>query len=107
MLTFVEPVGREPASKIGDRVIYAPIGKWRCDCGKVIVCRNRYVVNGKKKSCGCLRLAKGEEWHKGKRVERRTSHSSAIDNLADAIRELAEAIKMKGEKNDAVSGIAG
>lgn len=92
MLTFVESAGREPSAKIGDRVIYAPLGKWRCDCGKEVVCRNRYVVNGKKKSCGCLLRAKGEGWHKGRRVKRLPDSDSPIDNLAAAIRELATAI---------------
>ena len=92
MLTFVESAGREPSAKIGDRVIYAPLGKWRCDCGKEVVCRNRYVVNGKKKSCGCLLRAKGEAWHKGKRVNRAHEPTNPIDNLAAAIRELADAI---------------
>lgn len=92
MLTFVEPAGREPASKVGDRVIYAPLGRWRCDCGKEVVCRNRYVVKGTKKSCGCLLRAKGEAWHKGRRVERLSEPDSPIDNLAAAIRELATAI---------------
>lgn len=99
MLTFVEPAGREPSAKIGDRTIYAPLGKWRCDCGKELVCRNRYVVNGKKKSCGCLLRATGEAWHKGRRVKRLPEHNSPIDNLAAAIRELAAAM-MTTRKDD-------
>lgn len=93
MLTFVEPAGREPSGKVGDRVIYAPLGKWRCDCGKEVVCRNRYVVNGKKKSCGCLTRVSGEAWHKGRRVNRDHEPANPIDNLAAAIRELAAAIR--------------
>ena len=92
MLTFVESAGREPSAKIGDRVIYTPLGKWRCDCGKEVVCRNRYVVKRKKKSCGCLLHAKGDAWHKGRRVMR-SEPEDPIENLAAAIRELAAAIE--------------
>lgn len=100
MLTFVEPAGREPSSKIGDHVIYAPLGKWRCDCGKEVVCRNRYVVNGKKKSCGCLLRVTGEAWHKGRRVKSLPEPDSPIDNLAAAIRELAAAIMIDRKDDD-------
>ena len=96
MLTFVEGAGREPSSKIGNRVIYATLGRWRCDCGKEVICRNRYVVNGTKKSCGCLLRAKGEAWHKGKRVSGEVP-MNPIDNLSAAIRELAAAINRKGQ----------
>lgn len=69
MLTYIGDAGREPSGVIGGRTLYATLGKWRCDCGKEIVCRNRYVVNGLKKSCGCLLRAKGEAWRKGERVK--------------------------------------
>ena len=98
MLTFVEPAGREFSGSMGGRAIYASLGKWRCDCGKEIVCRNRYVVNGKKKSCGCLLRVKGDAWHKGKRVSR-NEPTSPIDNLAAAIMELAAAINRRKEQN--------
>ncbi len=94
MLTFIESAGRERSANMGDRAIYAHLGKWRCDCGNEIVCRNRYVINGKKKSCGCLLRAKGEAWHKGRRVKK-DIHQNPIDNLAEAIRELAAAINRK------------
>ena len=68
MLTYVEDAGRQPCGQFGGRTIYATLGKWRCDCGKEIVCRNRHVVAGAKKSCGCLLRAKGEAWRRGKRV---------------------------------------
>lgn len=93
MLTFVKPAGREPSAQIGDRIIYAPLGRWRCDCGKEVVCRNRYVLSGRKKSCGCLTRASGEAWHKGRRVKRDPEPANPIDNLAAAIRELAAAIR--------------
>ncbi|MBQ3342422.1 MAG: hypothetical protein IJG84_11040 [Kiritimatiellae bacterium] len=92
MLTFIEPAGREPSGKMGERVIYTTLGKWQCDCGNVVICRNRYVLSGKKKSCGCLLRATGESWRKGRRVERHPNPDSPIDNLAAAIRELATAI---------------
>ena len=66
MLTYVEDAGREPSGTMGGRTLYAPLGKWRCDCGKEIVCRNRYVLKGSKKSCGCLLHAKGEAWHRAR-----------------------------------------
>lgn len=100
MLTFVESAGREPSGKVGDRVIYAPLGKWKCDCGNEIVCRNRYVVSGKKKSCGCLRRVSGEAWHKGRRVNRDPEPTDPIDNLAAAIRELAAAIVATKEREE-------
>jgi len=93
MLTFVEPAGREPSGKVGDRVIYATLGKWKCDCGNEIVCRNRHVMNGQKKSCGCLIHASGEAWHKGRRLKLPPEPTNPIDNLAAAIRELAAAIR--------------
>lgn len=93
MLTFVEPAGREPSAKMGDRIIYTTLGKWKCDCGNVVVCRNRYVMSGKKKSCGCLLHASGESWRKGRRVNRQPEPTDPIDNLAAAIRELAAAIR--------------
>lgn len=67
MLTYVKGEGREPSSVMCGKQLYARLGRWKCDCGKEIVCRNRYVVNGLKKSCGCLLRAKGEAWHRGKR----------------------------------------
>ena len=68
MLTYVEDAGRQPCGQFNGRTIYATLGKWRCDCGKEIVCRNRHVVAGAKKSCGCLLRAKGEAWRRGKRI---------------------------------------
>lgn len=86
MLTYVEDAGREPASVYGGRTIYASLGKWRCDCGKEIVCRNRYVYNGLKKSCGCLLRAKGEAWRRGKR--RRTKVEAKTVRLLVTIQVL-------------------
>jgi hypothetical protein len=102
MLTFVEPAGRELSGAMKGRPLYASLGKWKCDCGKEVICRNRYVVNGIKKSCGCLLRAKGEAWRKGRRVNRHEP-MDPIDNLAAAIRELAAAINRKeqnGEDSD-------
>lgn len=98
MLTFIEPAGREPSGKMGERVIYSTLGKWQCDCGNVVICRNRYVLSGKKKSCGCLKRASGEAWHKGRRVNRAPEPTNPIDNLAAAIRELAAAIMAMKER---------
>lgn len=67
MLTYVGDEGREPSAVMHGRQLYARLGRWKCDCGKEIVCRNRYVVNGMKKSCGCLLRAKGEAWRRGRR----------------------------------------
>ena len=67
MLTYVGDEGREPSAVMCGKQLYTRLGRWKCDCGKEIVCRNRYVVNGTKKSCGCLLRAKGEAWHRGKR----------------------------------------
>ena len=67
MLTYVRDEGRVPSSVMNGRQLYTSLGRWKCDCGKEVVCRNRYVVNGTKKSCGCLLRVKGEAWHKGKR----------------------------------------
>ena len=67
MLTYVRDEGREPSAVMCGKQLYTRLGRWKCDCGKEIVCRNRYVVNGTKKSCGCLLRAKGEAWHRGKR----------------------------------------
>ena len=67
MLTYVRDEGREPSSVMCGKQLYTSLGRWKCDCGKEIVCRNRYVVNGLKKSCGCLLRAKGEDWYRGKR----------------------------------------
>ena len=67
MLTYVKDEGREPSAIIGGKQLYTSLGRWKCDCGKEVVCRNRYVVNGAKKSCGCLLRVKGESWRKGKR----------------------------------------
>ena len=67
MLTYVKGEGREPSSVLCGKQLYTGLGRWKCDCGKEIVCRNRYVVNGTKKSCGCLLRARGEAWHRGKR----------------------------------------
>jgi hypothetical protein len=67
MLTYVGDEGREPSAVMCGKQLYTRLGRWKCDCGKEIVCRNRYVVNGLKKSCGCLLRAKGEAWHRGKR----------------------------------------
>ena len=70
MLTYVRDEGREPSSVMCGKQLYTNLGRWKCDCGKEIVCRNRYVVNGAKKSCGCLRHAKGKDWYRGKRCRR-------------------------------------
>ena len=67
MLTYVCDEGRVPSSVMNGRQLYTSLGRWKCDCGKEVVCRNRYVVNGVKKSCGCLLRVKGKAWHKGKR----------------------------------------
>lgn len=67
MLTYVGDEGREPSAVMCGKQLYTRLGRWKCDCGKEIVCRNRYVVNGTKKSCGCLLRARGEAWHRGKR----------------------------------------
>ena len=67
MLTYVRDEGRVPSSVMNGKQLYTSLGRWKCDCGKEVVCRNRYVVNGIKKSCGCLLRVKGEAWHKGKR----------------------------------------
>lgn len=67
MLTYVGDEGREPSSVMCGKQLYTRLGRWKCDCGKEIVCRNRYVVNGTKKSCGCLLRARGEAWRRGKR----------------------------------------
>ena len=99
MLTFVEPAGRELSGAMKGRPLYASLGKWKCDCGKEVICRNRYVVNGKKKSCGCLLRVKGDAWHKGRR-ENRCEPMDPIDNLAAAIRELAAAINRKGQNGE-------
>ena len=95
MLTFLEPAGREPAGRLGDRVIYAPLGRWLCDCGREIVCRNRYVLAGSKKSCGCLLHAKGEAWHKA-RAKPAPRPVHPYHDLADALRYLADAVKSLG-----------
>ena len=96
MLTVLEPAGREPASRVGDRVIYATLGKWRCDCGREVVCRNRYVLNGSKKSCGCLLRVKGEAWHKA-RAKSPQKPVHPYHDLADALRYLADTLKTLGE----------
>ena len=67
MLTYVSDEGRVPSSVMNGRQLYTSLGRWKCDCGKEVVCRNRYVVNGVKKSCGYLLRVKGKAWHKGKR----------------------------------------
>lgn len=67
MLTYMRDEGREPSGVMHGRQLYSRLGRWKCDCGKEIVCRNRYVVNGTKKSCGCLLRATGEAWRRGKR----------------------------------------
>ena len=67
MLTYVGDEGREPSAVMCGKQLYTRLGRWKCDCGKEIVCRNRYVVNGTKKSCGCLLRARGEAWRRGKR----------------------------------------
>lgn len=68
MLTYVRDEGRVPTSVMFGRQLYTSLGRWKCDCGKEVVCRNRYVINGGKKSCGCLLRAKGKAWRKGKRI---------------------------------------
>lgn len=67
MLTYVRDEGRVPSSVMNGRQLYTSLGRWKCDCGNEVVCRDRYVINGGKKSCGCLLRAKGEAWRKGKR----------------------------------------
>ncbi len=32
------------------------VGKWKCDCGKTILCRIAAVKSGNTKSCGCLKI---------------------------------------------------
>ena len=96
MLTFLEPAGREPAGTMGGRVLYAPLGRWLCDCGREIVCRNRYVLRGSKKSCGCLLRAKGEAWHKA-RAKPAPRPDHPMHDLADALRYLADTLKSLGE----------
>ena len=97
MLTFVAHAGCEPSGRIGDHVIYVPLGKWRCDCGREIVCRNRYVLRGSKKSCGCLLRAKGEAWHKA-RTKPAPRPDHPMHDLADALRYLADTLKTLGER---------
>ena len=70
MLTYVEAAGRKPMSRMKGRVVYGTLGKWRCKCGREVVCLDRLVVSGKKKSCGCLQKASGEAWKRGRRVKR-------------------------------------
>lgn len=86
MLTYVGDEGREPSAVMCGKQLYTRLGRWKCDCGKEIVCRNRYVVNGTKKSCGCLLRAKGEAWHRGKR--RRTEAKPKTVRLLVTIRVL-------------------
>ena len=70
MLTYVEAAGRKPMSSMKGRTVYGTLGKWRCECGREVVCLNRLVLSGKKKSCGCLLKASGEAWKRGRRVKR-------------------------------------
>ena len=86
MLTYVGDEGREPSAVMCGKQLYTRLGRWKCDCGKEIVCRNRYVVNGMKKSCGCLLRARGEAWHRGKR--RRTEAKPKTIRLLVTIQVL-------------------
>lgn len=78
MLTYVGPAEKEPVGKIGDRIVYATCGRWRCDCGNEVVKWNRNVINGKTKSCGCLLRDKGEAWKKGKRAMKKTKDNTVL-----------------------------
>lgn len=78
MLTYIGPAEKEPVGKVGDRIVYATCGKWRCDCGNEVVRWNRNVVNGKTKSCGCLLHDSGEAWKKGKRAVKKTKDNTVV-----------------------------
>lgn len=49
--------------KVSDRLPGAKgyESRWRCDCGKTVVVRDRDVVNGATKSCGCRRKRSGKD----------------------------------------------
>ena len=93
MLTFIEPAGRKAYSKMGGRLIYAHMGKWKCDCGNEVVCRNSHVVKGRKKSCGCLLRVSGASWRKRRHLKKNLEPVKPIDNLAAAIMAMKEMVE--------------